>query len=139
MAVGPSLMIVFIVFGGYYVNPKNTPIIFHWIPNASLIRWAFQGLCINEFNDLQFEYQNSFDIQAGEQVNRHMMSAIETLMHEAEMEECSQGENVLEEIKDNDLNQPQKRRKGAGGSTTVNTEEEINGTGLEDNVITCST
>ncbi|MED6189010.1 hypothetical protein PIB30_091439 [Stylosanthes scabra] len=105
----------------------------------ALLRWVFQGLCINEFNGLQFEHQNSFDIQAGEQVNRHMMSAIETLMHEAKMEEHSEGENVLEEIKDNDLNQPQKRRKGAGGSTTVNTEEEINGAGLEDNVNTCST
>ncbi|XP_058769474.1 ABC transporter G family member 7 [Vicia villosa] len=67
MAVGPSLMTVFIVFGGYYVNPENTPIIFRWIPSASLIRWAFQGLCINEFRDLQFDHQHSFDIQTGEQ------------------------------------------------------------------------
>ncbi|CAJ1977427.1 unnamed protein product [Sphenostylis stenocarpa] len=67
MAVGPSLMTVFIVFGGYYVNPENTPIIFRWIPNVSLIRWAFQGLCINEFRGLQFDHQHSFDIQTGEQ------------------------------------------------------------------------
>ena len=39
LAVGPSLMTVFIVFGGYYVNPENTPIIFRWIPRVSLIRW----------------------------------------------------------------------------------------------------
>lgn len=39
MALGPSLMTVFIVFGGYYVNPDNTPVIFRWIPKASLIRW----------------------------------------------------------------------------------------------------
>lgn len=39
MAVGPSLMTVFIVFGGYYVNAENTPIIFQWIPRISLIRW----------------------------------------------------------------------------------------------------
>ncbi|KAK9935236.1 hypothetical protein M0R45_022346 [Rubus argutus] len=67
MAVGPSLMTVFLVFGGYYVNAKNTPIIFRWIPQASLIRWAFQGLCINEFRGLQFDHQNSFDIEDGEQ------------------------------------------------------------------------
>ncbi|XP_072964330.1 ABC transporter G family member 7 [Typha angustifolia] len=67
MAVGPSLMTVFIVFGGYYVNSENTPLIFRWIPRVSLIRWAFQGLCINEFSGLQFEQQNSFDIQTGEQ------------------------------------------------------------------------
>ena len=29
---------------------------------------AFQGLCINEFKGLQFDHQNSFDIQNGEQV-----------------------------------------------------------------------
>ncbi|KAH9621616.1 hypothetical protein KSS87_011725 [Heliosperma pusillum] len=38
MAVGPSLMTVFIVFGGYYVNADNTPIVFRWIPRVSLIR-----------------------------------------------------------------------------------------------------
>lgn len=67
MALGPSLMTVFIVFGGYYVNPDNTPVIFRWIPKASLIRWAFQGLSINEFKGLQFEQQHSYDIQTGEQ------------------------------------------------------------------------
>ncbi|KAL0296648.1 UNVERIFIED_CONTAM: ABC transporter G family member 7 [Sesamum radiatum] len=67
LALGPSLMTVFIVFGGYYVNAENTPIIFRWIPRVSLIRWAFQGLCINEFSGLEFDHQNSFDIQSGEQ------------------------------------------------------------------------
>lgn len=67
LALGPSLMTVFIVFGGYYVNAENTPIIFRWIPRASLIRWAFQGLCINEFRGLQFDCQHSFDLQSGEQ------------------------------------------------------------------------
>jgi len=39
LALGPSLMTVFIVFGGSYVNSDNTPIIFLWIPRVSLIRW----------------------------------------------------------------------------------------------------
>ncbi|KAJ4960543.1 hypothetical protein NE237_020453 [Protea cynaroides] len=43
MALGPSLMTVFIVFGGYYVNADNTPVIFRWIPRVSLIRWALKG------------------------------------------------------------------------------------------------
>lgn len=67
MAVGPSLMTVFLVFGGYYVNAENTPIVFRWIPRVSLIRWAFQGLCINEFRGLEFEHQHPFDLQTGEQ------------------------------------------------------------------------
>lgn len=68
LALGPSLMTVFIVFGGYYVNSENTPAIFRWIPRVSLIRWAFQGLSINEFKGLKFEAKNSFDLQDGEQV-----------------------------------------------------------------------
>ncbi|XP_042505533.1 ABC transporter G family member 7-like [Macadamia integrifolia] len=67
LALGPSLMTVFIVFGGSYVNADNTPVIFRWIPRVSLIRWAFEGLCINEFSGLQFDHQHSFDIQTGEQ------------------------------------------------------------------------
>lgn len=68
MALGPSLMTVFLVFGGYYVNSENTPTVFRWIPRISLIRWAFQALCINEFKGLKFEQQQSFDLQTGEQV-----------------------------------------------------------------------
>ncbi|GLJ09395.1 hypothetical protein SUGI_0108540 [Cryptomeria japonica] len=68
MALGPSLMTVFLVFGGYYVNSENTPVVFRWIPRISLIRWAFQALCMNEFNGLQFEKQHSFDLETGEQV-----------------------------------------------------------------------
>ncbi|KAI9087121.1 hypothetical protein K1719_030956 [Acacia pycnantha] len=67
MVVGPSLMTIFVVFGGYYVNHDNIPIIFHWIPRVSLIRWAFQGLCVNEFRDLQFDHHHPFDVQTGEQ------------------------------------------------------------------------
>ena len=68
LMLGPSLMTVFIVFGGYYVNSENTPGIFWWIPCISLIRWAFQALSINEFKGLKFEAKNSFDLQDGEQV-----------------------------------------------------------------------
>lgn len=72
LALGPSLMTVFIVFGGYYVNSENTPVIFRWIPRVSLIRWAFQALAINEFMGLNFEAKNSFDLQDGEQVLERM-------------------------------------------------------------------
>lgn len=72
MALGPSLMTVFIVFGGYYVNSENTPAVFRWIPRVSLIRWAFQGLCLNEFRGLKFEHQNTYDLQTGEQALERM-------------------------------------------------------------------
>ncbi|CAI7923593.1 unnamed protein product [Closterium sp. NIES-54] len=68
MALGPSIMTVFIVFGGYYVNPDNTPAIFRWIPNTSLIRWGFEALCVNEFDGLTFEASKPTDLSTGKQV-----------------------------------------------------------------------
>ncbi|EEH51115.1 ATP-binding cassette superfamily [Micromonas pusilla CCMP1545] len=52
VAMGPAVMVLFIVFGGYYVNAENVPRAFRWINGCSLIKWAFQGLCINEFDGL---------------------------------------------------------------------------------------
>ena len=43
-------MVIFIVFGGLYV--VNAPDYLKWVPNCSLIRWAYEGLVINEFKDL---------------------------------------------------------------------------------------
>ncbi|XP_024629209.1 E3 ubiquitin-protein ligase ORTHRUS 2 isoform X2 [Medicago truncatula] len=84
------------------------------------------------------------------QVNREMMGVIESLQQQAEqMEEsseessvksdenlkpdeetevskpCDSSEKVLKEINKNDLNPPQKRRKGTGGKAVANTEEHI--------------
>jgi hypothetical protein len=55
VAMGPAVMVLFIVFGGYYVNADNVPVCFRWINKCSLIKWAFQGLCVNEFDGLEFE------------------------------------------------------------------------------------
>jgi len=30
----------------------NTPSYLKWVPQVSLIRWAYEGLCLNEFSDL---------------------------------------------------------------------------------------
>ncbi|GLI61524.1 hypothetical protein VaNZ11_003905, partial [Volvox africanus] len=58
VAIGPAVMLVWIVFGGYYVNAENVPSIFKWLPRASLIKQSFEALCINEFPGLVV--RNSF-------------------------------------------------------------------------------
>ena len=68
VAMGPAVMVLFIVFGGYYVNPDNVPIYFKWLNKCSLIKWAFQGLCVNEFQGLRFEASRPFDQKTGEDV-----------------------------------------------------------------------
>ena len=68
VAMGPAVMVLFIVFGGYYVNPDNVPVYFKWLNKCSLIKWAFQGLCVNEFTGLEFEATRPFDQKTGEDV-----------------------------------------------------------------------
>ncbi|KAK9792241.1 hypothetical protein WJX73_003742 [Symbiochloris irregularis] len=55
MAIGPGVMVLFIVFGGFYVNSATVPRVLRWVPRASLIQHAFRGLCVNEFQGLEFE------------------------------------------------------------------------------------
>ncbi|GIL74117.1 hypothetical protein Vretifemale_4169 [Volvox reticuliferus] len=53
VAIGPAVMLVWIVFGGYYVNADNVPAVFKWLPRASLIKQSFEALCVNEFPGLE--------------------------------------------------------------------------------------
>ena len=53
-ALGPAIMTVFIVFGGYYANASNVPKGLRWIAHTSLIKYAFEAFCVNEFKGLTF-------------------------------------------------------------------------------------
>lgn len=54
VTLGPAVMLLFIVFGGYYINPESAPLLLRWLPKASLIQWGFQGLVVNEFDNVEF-------------------------------------------------------------------------------------
>jgi ABC-type multidrug transport system ATPase subunit len=53
-AVGPVFIIIGILFGGFYIKISSLPIILNWIPFISLFRWAYEALCINEFQGRTF-------------------------------------------------------------------------------------
>mmetsp|Transcript_13559 Transcript_13559/g.36688 ORF Transcript_13559/g.36688 Transcript_13559/m.36688 type:complete len:690 (-) Transcript_13559:688-2757(-) len=55
VALGPAVMLVFIVFGGYYVNADNVPRVLKVLPKTSLIKQAFEALVVNEFRGTTFE------------------------------------------------------------------------------------
>jgi ABC-type multidrug transport system ATPase subunit len=57
VAIGPALMVIFIVFGGFFVT--NPPSWARSIPEISLIRWAFQGLAVNELRGLRLQKSNT--------------------------------------------------------------------------------
>ncbi|KAK9823842.1 hypothetical protein WJX72_005871 [[Myrmecia] bisecta] len=69
LALGPAVILVFIVFGGYYVNGENVPRALQWLPKTSFIKHAFQGLCVNEFEGLEFEAAKAgLPVTTGQQV-----------------------------------------------------------------------
>lgn len=68
LAVGPASFVLQIVFGGLYITEKNVPRWASWIPRVSLIKHAYEGLCVNEFRGLEFETTRPWDVKKGEQV-----------------------------------------------------------------------
>jgi ABC-type multidrug transport system ATPase subunit len=68
LAMGPAVMVIFIVFGGVYVNSENVPRALKWLPNISLIKHCFEALCVNEFRGLDFETRRRpGEVATGEQ------------------------------------------------------------------------
>jgi len=68
LAIGPSCMVLFVLFGGYSINEENIPLLLRWIPKISLIRWSFEAGCLTEFAGLRFGCHSPFDVRTGEQV-----------------------------------------------------------------------
>lgn len=60
---------IFIVFGGSYVNASNVPRPLKWLPSISMIKYCFEALCVNEFQGLDFESsRRPGDMANGQQV-----------------------------------------------------------------------
>jgi len=55
LAIGPAVMLVFIVFGGLFVNAEGLPTALKLVPSTSLIKQSFEGACINEFQGENYE------------------------------------------------------------------------------------
>jgi hypothetical protein len=55
LAIFPAVLVINIIFDGKNISEENTPKLLRWIPKVGLIRWGFEGLCINEFEGLKFD------------------------------------------------------------------------------------
>jgi hypothetical protein len=53
-AIGTPMVIIGVLFGGFYISVKSLPIVSDWIPYISVVRWTYQALCINELKGLEF-------------------------------------------------------------------------------------
>jgi hypothetical protein len=68
-AIATPLLIIGILFGGFYISVGNLPIVANWVPYFSFPRWGFEALTINEYKGLTFscKQSNSTCILTGEQ------------------------------------------------------------------------
>lgn len=48
-------MVLNIIFDGKNISEESTPRFLRWLPKVGLIRWGFEGLCLNEFDGLVFD------------------------------------------------------------------------------------
>lgn len=55
LALFPAILVLNIIFDGKNISEESVPRFLRWIPKVSLIRWGFEGLCLNEFQGLEFE------------------------------------------------------------------------------------
>jgi len=55
LALFPAFIVLNVIFDGRNVSEENTPKIWRWVPKVGLIRWCFEGLCVNEFDGLTFD------------------------------------------------------------------------------------
>merc|ERR1711971_126789 len=52
--MAPIIMVLTILFGGFYINAGSMPVWIGWLENVSTIKWCFEAYCINEFTGLEF-------------------------------------------------------------------------------------
>lgn len=71
--VGPPVIIVLILFSGYYINIGSLPIVANLVPYISFIKWTFEAFNVNEFVGETFSCQGTGGCyRTGEQVLQHL-------------------------------------------------------------------
>lgn len=52
--IGPFVVIILMLFGGFYINLESLPAGSEWVTYISMLKWAFQAYAINEFKGEEF-------------------------------------------------------------------------------------
>eukprot|EP01135_Chromosphaera_perkinsii_P006341 Nk52_evm70s485 gene=Nk52_evmTU70s485 len=67
--IAPMLMILFMLFGGFYLNSNDVTPVFTWIQHISFIYYGFRSQCVNEYKGATFTCETSnFCLRTGEEV-----------------------------------------------------------------------
>jgi ABC-type multidrug transport system ATPase subunit len=69
IGVGPLIVVVMILFAGFYIDINSLPEVANLVPYISILRWSFQALAINEYQGISFECEvGKKCLATGEQV-----------------------------------------------------------------------
>lgn len=70
LALGPLSTVIFMLFGGFYVNLNHIPVWIRWFTKCSPIQWAFIGFAVNEFQGTTYvcDVGSTSCIRTGEEV-----------------------------------------------------------------------
>eukprot|EP00736_Rhodelphis_marinus_P011077 Rmarinus@m.24838 len=60
-AAGPPVLVILLIFGGFYINVDSLPVGAQWIKYLSCIYWAFRSLTIIEFRDNEYPCTDGTD------------------------------------------------------------------------------
>eukprot|EP01059_Diplonema_ambulator_P012293 TRINITY_DN2254_c0_g1_i5.p1 TRINITY_DN2254_c0_g1~~TRINITY_DN2254_c0_g1_i5.p1 ORF type:complete len:656 (+),score=251.85 TRINITY_DN2254_c0_g1_i5:500-2467(+) len=57
--LGPLIFLPFMLLAGFFV--QNIPVWLEWLQHCSFVKWAFEGVIINEFDDRSLDVHNGSD------------------------------------------------------------------------------
>jgi ATP-binding cassette subfamily G (WHITE) protein 2 (SNQ2) len=57
-ALYPLSFLFMTTFSGYCINVRSISVVWNWAPNVSVMRWCFEGLMINQWNEFGIEGEN---------------------------------------------------------------------------------
>lgn len=74
-ALAMPMMLIFVLFSGFYANTNLIPVFLAWIQWIAPIRWSFAGFCVIQFTGVVFECrdpQNEGCVPTGEAVIKRL-------------------------------------------------------------------
>jgi len=87
LEIGKAIMMIFIIFGGLYVNEMTLKNPLVLIPKISIVKQGFQALCINEFTGAKFYTEKAGELVSGMDILRRLSfqdkSLFQTLLFQA--------------------------------------------------------
>ncbi|KAL0211615.1 hypothetical protein RCL1_005241 [Eukaryota sp. TZLM3-RCL] len=54
LVITPNVLVLLMLFSGFFLTLDNVPAYFAWVPPISYIRWAFNAALISEFRGVEF-------------------------------------------------------------------------------------